>query len=62
MALLQTLSLAHLPPGLAVHIALYQDVKNAAYLHQQLLKQNPDFEYALIDASVVCELQYSRVC
>ena len=53
MALVETLSLVHLPPGLAVHIVLYQDVQNAAFLHQQLLKGNPDFEYAFIDASVV---------
>ena len=56
MALLQTLNLAHLPPALAVHIALYEDVRNAAFLQQQLLDGNPDFEYALIDASVVCGL------
>ena len=56
MALLQTLNLAHLPPGLAVHITLYENVRNAAFLQQQLLEGNPEFEYALIDASVVCGL------
>lgn len=53
MAELKTLHLSHLPPSLAVHLALYQDVKNAAFLRQQLLAGNVDFEYALVDASVV---------
>lgn len=53
MAELKTLHLAHLPPSLAVHVALYQDVKNAVFLRQQLLAGNPEFEYALIDASMV---------
>ncbi|CAF9918596.1 MAG: hypothetical protein HETSPECPRED_003809 [Heterodermia speciosa] len=53
MALIQTLSLAHLPPSLAVHVALYQEVTNASFLQQQLLLGNSDFEYAFIDASVI---------
>ncbi len=53
MAYLQTLNLAHLPPDLAVHIASYTDLQNAPFLRDQLLQGNPDFEYALIDASVV---------
>lgn len=53
MAELKSFHLAHLPPSLAVHVALYQDVKNAAFLRQQLLAGNADFEYALIDASTV---------
>lgn len=53
MASLQTLHLAHLPPDLAVHVALYTDLQNASFLRDQLLQGNPDFEYALIDASVV---------
>ena len=54
MSLLQTINLAHLPEDLAVHIALYENVKNAAFLQQQLLQGNTAFEYAFIDASVVC--------
>ena len=54
MVLLTSLKLAHLPPALAVHIALYQDVQNADFLQQKLLEGDPAFEYALIDASVVC--------
>ncbi|MCJ1456089.1 hypothetical protein MMC28_006447 [Mycoblastus sanguinarius] len=53
MASLQTLHLAHLPPDLAVHIALYTNLQNASFLRDQLLQGNPDFEYALIDASVI---------
>lgn len=53
MALVHTLRLAHLPPSLAVHIALYRDVQNASFLRQQLLQGNPEFEYAFIDASTV---------
>jgi EKC/KEOPS complex subunit CGI121/TPRKB len=50
---LQSIELEHLPAGFAIHIALYRDVKNAVFLHQQLLAGNTAFEYALIDASVV---------
>jgi len=53
MMYLQTLHLAHLPPSLTLHLALYEDVKNAAFLQQQLLQGNSEFEYALIDASSV---------
>ena len=53
MPFVQSLNLAHLPPDLAVHIALYSDLQNAPFLRDQLLQGNPDYEYALIDASVV---------
>lgn len=53
MALLQTAQLEHLPPSHSIHIALYRNIQNAAFLQQQLLDGNTDFEYALIDASVV---------
>lgn len=53
MATLKTLHLAHLPSDLAVHIALFQNLENAAFLRQQLLDGNADFEYALVDAGVV---------
>ena len=52
-AMLQTLQLAHLPPELTLYVTLYRDVKNAAFLRQQLLDGNADFEYAFIDASMV---------
>ena len=54
MSLLQSFQLDHLPEDFAVHIALYQNVRNAAFLQQQLLQGNTDFEYAFIDASAVC--------
>ena len=53
MVFLHSLHLAHLPSSLTLHLALYEDVKNAAFLHQQLLDGNTEFEYAFIDASVV---------
>ncbi len=51
---LETIHLPHLPSSLAVHAALYKDVQNTSELRQQLLSANPEFEYALIDASMVC--------
>ncbi|EKD18171.1 uncharacterized protein L3040_007654 [Drepanopeziza brunnea f. sp. 'multigermtubi'] len=53
MAHFQTIHLEHLPPSHDLHIALYHKVTNAAFLHQQLLAGNTDFEYALVDASVI---------
>ncbi|KAH7231949.1 hypothetical protein NW759_013261 [Fusarium solani] len=50
---LETVTVEHLPASHKVHVALFRDVQNAAFLHQQLLGRNPDFEYAFIDASVV---------
>jgi hypothetical protein len=44
-------------PSLPVHVALYRDVQNAAFLKGQLLAGNAEFEYAFIDASMVCEDQ-----
>ncbi|CAI4218449.1 unnamed protein product [Parascedosporium putredinis] len=50
---METLTLEHLPVDYAVHLALFKNVKNAAFLHAQLLARNPEFEYAFIDASIV---------
>ncbi|KAF5872091.1 putative protein cgi121 protein [Botrytis fragariae] len=58
-ALLQTISLEHLPESHTLHIALYRNLTNASFLHQQLLTGNTDFEYAFIDASVVRSLHLS---
>lgn len=52
---LETLTLEHLPDTHRVYLAFYRDVQNAAFLHEQLLARNSDFEYAFIDASVVSE-------
>ena len=44
---------AHTPPELRVYAAYYSELENAAYLRDQLLAGNTDFEYAFIDASMV---------
>ncbi|KAM0171694.1 hypothetical protein ACHAPF_007941 [Botrytis cinerea] len=54
-ALLQSIPLEHLPESHTLHIALYRNLTNASFLHQQLLTGNTDFEYAFIDASVIAE-------
>lgn len=59
MAQLETISLPHLP-SILVHVALYRNVQNAAFLRQQLLAGNSEFEYALIDASMVCDSLKSK--
>jgi EKC/KEOPS complex subunit CGI121/TPRKB len=56
--MLQTLHLAHMPPELAVYVALYKDVENASYLKEQLLAGNTDFEYAFIDASMILSTKH----
>ncbi|KAL8973724.1 MAG: hypothetical protein Q9197_002038 [Variospora fuerteventurae] len=53
MALLNTLHIAHLPEDLQVYLSLYDEVKNAGFLQQQLLQGNSAFEYAFIDASII---------
>jgi EKC/KEOPS complex subunit CGI121/TPRKB len=53
MAAVQTLHLSHLSPALEVHVALFSDLLNAGFLRDQLLAGNSEFEYALIDASMV---------
>ncbi|KAJ5748536.1 uncharacterized protein N7511_010232 [Penicillium nucicola] len=49
---LETINVPHLT-SLPVHVALYRDVQNAAFLKSQLLAGNAEFEYALIDASMI---------
>ncbi|CCF33986.1 hypothetical protein CH063_01062 [Colletotrichum higginsianum] len=51
-SIIETIPIDHVPADHAVHIAVFKDVQNAAFLHQQLLDRNADFEYALIDASI----------
>ncbi|SPJ76338.1 Protein CGI121 [Fusarium torulosum] len=50
---LETVTLEHLPDSYKAYVALFRDVQNSTFLHQQLLARNPLFEYAFIDASVV---------
>lgn len=50
---LETLDIPHLPETFSVYVALYRNVQNAAFLKQQLLSGNKEYEYAFIDASMV---------
>ncbi|TGJ84338.1 hypothetical protein E0Z10_g4426 [Xylaria hypoxylon] len=52
-SILESLWLEHVPNTHSVHVAVFRNVENAAFLHQQLLARNADFEYALIDAGVI---------
>ena len=54
MTMIEELSLEHCPVDRPVYVALFKDVRNAAVLRQHLLSGNEAFEYAFIDASVVC--------
>lgn len=49
---METLTLPHLADS-PLQICLFNDVQNAAFLRQQLLEGNTDFEYAFLDASVL---------
>ncbi|MCJ1442932.1 MAG: hypothetical protein MMC23_003429 [Stictis urceolatum] len=53
MPKLRTLSLAHLPSDLAVHLALFEDLQNSRFLRKQLLEGNSDFEHAFVDARTI---------
>ncbi|KAK8113534.1 hypothetical protein PG984_014060 [Apiospora sp. TS-2023a] len=53
MAALERVELEHLPATHTVLLALYRNVTNAAFLQEQLLSRNADFEYAFVDASTV---------
>lgn len=52
----ESVTLEHVPTSHNIYLALFNDVQNAAFLHSQLLARNSAFEYAFIDASVVCLL------
>lgn len=49
---METLTLPHLPNS-PIQVGLFKNVQNAAFLRQQLLEGNSDFEYAFLDASVL---------
>ncbi|KAK1483964.1 hypothetical protein CTAM01_13189 [Colletotrichum tamarilloi] len=51
-SIIETIPIDHVPADHVVHVAFFKEIENAAFLHQQLLDRNADFEYALIDASV----------
>ncbi|KAK4444143.1 kinase binding protein CGI-121-domain-containing protein [Podospora aff. communis PSN243] len=50
---LETLKIEHVPPTHQVYAAFFRDVTNSDFLHAQLKARNPEFDYALIDASSV---------
>jgi hypothetical protein len=51
-AIMETITLPHLPDS-PIQVCLFNNVQNAAFLRQQLLEGNTDFEYAFLDASVL---------
>jgi hypothetical protein len=61
MALLETVHLSHLPQSTPFHVALYRDIKNASFLREQLISGNIDFQYAFIDATVVCLIPFNYI-
>lgn len=50
---METIALEHIPSSHTVRAALFKNVANAKFLHEQLLARNAEFEYALLDASTV---------
>jgi hypothetical protein len=52
MASVRSFTLPHYD-AYPVHVALFTNVTNAAFLRSQLLAANPEFDYALLDASMV---------
>lgn len=52
MASVRTFALPHYETY-PVHVALFKDVTNAAFLRSQLLEANPEFDYAFLDATMV---------
>lgn len=52
LSTMTTITLPHLPSH-PVHAFLFEDVQNCAFLRQQLLEGNADFEYAFLDAATV---------
>ena len=47
---METITLPHLPQH-SMQVCLFKDVENAAFLRQQLLDGNAEFEYAFLDAT-----------
>jgi len=46
----------------AVYVALFKNVSNAAFLRQQLIDGNEQFQYAFLDASSVHHQHASYHC
>ena len=47
-----TIQLPHLPQH-PIYISLFKNVQNSAYLREQLLAANAEFEYGFVDAEAV---------
>ena len=47
-----TIQLPH-RPQYPIHISLFKNVQNSAYLREQLLAANAEFEYGFVDAEAV---------
>jgi EKC/KEOPS complex subunit CGI121/TPRKB len=58
MASVRTFTLPHYE-AYPVHVALFRDVTNTAFLRSQLLEANPEFDYAFLDASMVCTIFFT---
>jgi len=43
-----------------VHISLFKDVQNSAFLRQQLLAGNSEYEYGFVDATTASLTHYAK--
>ncbi|KAF1930491.1 CGI-121-domain-containing protein [Didymella exigua CBS 183.55] len=57
MAAVRTFTLPHYD-AYPVQVALFSDVRNAAFLRSQLLAANPEFDYAFLDAAMILTPQH----
>ncbi|KAF1816182.1 CGI-121-domain-containing protein [Eremomyces bilateralis CBS 781.70] len=54
---IQTIYLPHLPAN-PIHIFLFENVKNAAFLREQLMAGNMEFEYTFLDSTMILSLHH----
>ncbi|RKF82263.1 EKC/KEOPS complex subunit cgi121 [Golovinomyces cichoracearum] len=63
MVQVQTVPLEHTPKSHCVHIALFRNLKNAAFLVERLRAGDSEYEYALIDArSILSTIHILSAC
>ncbi|KAI9838650.1 MAG: hypothetical protein M1819_004964 [Sarea resinae] len=53
MASLKTYQLSHVPSSHVIYVGFFRGVRNAAFLREQLLSGNAEYEYAFIDAASI---------
>ncbi|KAF2458289.1 kinase binding protein CGI-121-domain-containing protein [Lineolata rhizophorae] len=58
MTSIQTLRLPHLPQENPIFAACFVGVQNAAFLRQQLLQGNSEYEYAFLDATTILSVNH----